>query len=84
MNNRERQNSYGVYLQDQVDVTGRLKVRFGGRYDRFNQDIRDYLGHTDVGQSPTAFSPQVGVSYDVARPLTVWTRFSRRERTAAW
>lgn len=59
----ERQNSWGTYLQDQVDVTDALKVRFGGRFDNFEQIVDDRVAARRTMQEKTAFSPSVGATY---------------------
>ncbi len=37
--NNEQQNAYGIYLQDQLDLTDNLKVMLGLRFDEIEQDI---------------------------------------------
>lgn len=77
IDNLETQTSYGFYLQDQVDLTERLKLRFGGRYDSFEQRIQNYLTATKTFQGPTAFSPQVGLAYDAGRLVTFYASYGK-------
>ena len=42
-NSTEVQHSYGVYIQDQIDITEQWKVQVGGRYDWFDQQIDNHL-----------------------------------------
>lgn len=76
-NQRERQFSYGVYLQDQVDVTAALKIRFGGRYDNFQQVIDNRLNTTRTQQNQTAFSPSVGATYLFSDAVSVYANYGR-------
>lgn len=70
----ERQYSWGTYLQDQVDVTDALKVKFGGRYDEFEQII-DAASRTM--QSRTAFSPSVGATYLFGDQFSIYANYGR-------
>lgn len=73
----ERQNSYGVYLQDQVDLTDALKVRFGGRYDQFEQIVDDRIAKRRTMQSKTAFSPSVGATYVFGDHVSIYANYGR-------
>lgn len=74
---RERQYSWGGYLQDQVDVTDAFKVRFGGRYDEFEQIVDDRVGRRRTMQSKTAFSPSVGATYLFGDAVSVYANYGR-------
>ncbi len=76
-NQHERQFSYGVYLQDQVDVTDALKVRFGGRFDDFEQVIDNRITSGRTVQEKTAFSPSVGVAYVFSDMVSVYANYGR-------
>ncbi|WP_230769868.1 MULTISPECIES: TonB-dependent siderophore receptor [unclassified Sphingomonas] len=73
----ERQFSWGGYLQDQVDVTDALKVRFGGRYDEFEQVIDERVGGRRTQQFKTAFSPSVGATYLIGDALSIYANYGR-------
>ncbi len=73
----ERQFSYGVYFQDQIDVTRRLKVRVGGRYDNFEQDILNRFAGTRTGQSRSTFNPQAGLSFLLSDALSLYANYGR-------
>ncbi|WP_374943715.1 TonB-dependent siderophore receptor [Sphingomonas sp.] len=82
-NQRERQWSFGVYVQDQIDLTDALKLRMGGRFDHLERRV-DFRIANAAGQVPLAarrdnhrFSPQVGVSWEIARPLTLYTSYGK-------
>lgn len=77
-NDTEEQTAYGIYLTDQVDLTSQFKVRLGGRYDWFKQEIDNRL---TVLQPPkqdvTAFSPQVGLIYEPFQWASFYTAFAK-------
>ncbi|KQN76635.1 TonB-dependent siderophore receptor [Sphingomonas sp. Leaf62] len=73
----ERQNSWGAYLQDQVDVTDALKVRFGGRFDNFEQIVDDRVAARRTMQEKTAFSPSVGATYLFGDDVSIYANYGR-------
>ena len=82
-NQRERQWSYGVYVQDQIDVTDALKLRLGGRFDHLERQV-DFRILGAGGRPPLAarrddqrFSPQIGLAYEIAPPLTLYATYGR-------
>ncbi|TCN83087.1 TonB-dependent siderophore receptor [Shewanella fodinae] len=60
----ETQDSYGFYVQDQLDLTTQWKVLLGGRYDSFEQAIVKHNTQTDTEQRQNIFSPRVGLVYE--------------------
>lgn len=57
----------GVYFQDQIDLTDKLQVRFGGRFDDFDQSLDNFRSSpiSTSESSNTYFSPQFGAVYAV-------------------
>jgi len=77
----EKQRSWGIYFQDQIDVTDRLKVRLGGRYDEFKPrtffrsgDFNAAVGATPVTKY-TRFSPQAGVVYEFSPMFSLYASY---------
>jgi iron complex outermembrane recepter protein len=74
--------SYGVYLQDQIALGGRLKFLIGGRYDWASTDFE---ADTDTGgeviRFPTrndgAFSPRVGLVYQPSEEVSLYASYTR-------
>lgn len=64
-NRNEELTGFGFYIQDQIDITDRLQIRLGGRFDDFEQDITNFLVDpaTTRTTSDTRFSPQVGAVF---------------------
>ena len=65
LNRLETQEAWGMYIQDQVNITDKFQVRFGGRIDKFEQEIQNRLSDpvTITSQDDTQFSPQLGAVY---------------------
>ncbi len=61
----ETQEAWGMYIQDQVNITDKFQVRFGGRIDKFEQEIQNRLSDpvSVTSQDDTQFSPQLGAVY---------------------
>lgn len=77
----EKQRGWGIYFQDQIDVTDQLKVRLGGRYDEFRPRTFFRAGdfNSAVGSTPkvkyTRFSPQAGVVYEFSPSFSLYASY---------
>lgn len=69
------QRSTGLFVQDQIELTDRLQVRIGGRYDDVSLRTLDRLTGIDSGRSAGRFSPQAGVVYRLSAPLTLYAAY---------
>lgn len=76
-NQFETQRAHGFYLNDQVDLTDKLKVRFGGRYDDYKQTLFFRATGTTTKQSFTKFSPQAGLVYTVTDEFSVYGGYGK-------
>lgn len=76
-NTLETQKAWGVYAQDQIDLTDQLKFRVGLRYDEFRQTILNRLNHITSGQDVTNMSPQVGLVYEPTPNLSVYASYAK-------
>ena len=76
-NRNEELTGFGFYIQDQIDVTDRLQIRLGGRFDDFEQDITNFLADpaTTRTTSDTRFSPQVGAVYLVNDSISLYASY---------
>lgn len=77
-NDTEKDHAYGIYVNDQLDLTKALKFRLGARYDWFKQSIDNRLAtlqppHQDV----TQFSPQTGVTYAVSESVNLYASVAK-------
>ncbi|NLR39753.1 TonB-dependent siderophore receptor [Novosphingobium sp. ERW19] len=71
-NTDEVQKAYGIYFQDQIDLTDAFKVRVGGRYDHFQQDIVNRVNNRPFSATVKQFSPTAGVLFKVTQDLSLY------------
>ncbi|WP_066552075.1 TonB-dependent siderophore receptor [Croceicoccus bisphenolivorans] len=79
----EKQKSWGIYFQDQIDITERLKLRLGGRFDHFNQLFIDHRPELATEPGPAVvtrnirerFSPTVGGLYELTDTLSFYAAY---------
>jgi len=77
---KEVQKAWGVYAQDQIEISEQLKVRFGGRYDDFNQNIHNYLVGAAVPnprKSYTKFSPMAGLVFEPTQTVSIYASYGK-------
>ncbi len=78
--------SYGVYVQDQINLSDNLILLIGGRYDWVSSvfEIGDYgeLGNTtdEPFRNVGAFSPRVGLVYQPSDTVSLYASYSRSFR----
>lgn len=84
---REVLDGFGFYIQDQIDLTDRLQVRIGGRFDDFEQDLTNLRANPATTDTSTSdrFSPQIGVVYRVNDGLSVYASYGEgfRQQTGS-
>jgi iron complex outermembrane receptor protein len=68
----ESQRSRAVYLQDQVDLSGRWKALLGVRRDSYDQTVVNRRLARSSSQSLGATSPRVGLVYQPTRTLSLY------------
>jgi iron complex outermembrane recepter protein len=74
---RNKTQSVGIYLQDQVKPTERLTLILSGRFD-----LASTLNNeTEPSNKDTAFSPRAGVSYQFVPGAALYASYSESFRT---
>ncbi|MEH1929448.1 TonB-dependent siderophore receptor [Nostoc sp.] len=82
VNDENKQNTVGVYLQDQVTLLPNLKLLVGGRLDFINYKFReiDYNNNRQLTSQnefyDDAFSPRVGLVYQPIQPISLYASYS--------
>jgi iron complex outermembrane receptor protein len=76
-NSTEVQKAWGIYAQDQIEVTEQFKLRFGGRYDHFDQNIELRTNNTRPQKSYTRFSPMAGVVFEPTSALSLYASYGK-------
>lgn len=72
----DRQTSTGLFVQDQIGLTDRLQVRLGARYDSFTLRTENYITGIDSERRASRVSPQFGLVYELAAPITLYAAYS--------
>ncbi|MEM9244119.1 MAG: TonB-dependent receptor [Cyanobacteria bacterium P01_F01_bin.153] len=67
----------GILLQDQIELLPGLNVLLGGRVDFVRQDTESSLLGQSEEQSETAFTPRVGVVYELVDELAFYISHSQ-------
>lgn len=71
-------NRYGgIYVQDQIKLTSRLKVLVGGRYDLAQIASRNYLNNVRTNYRNTAFVPRVGAVFNTSSTTSVYFTYGK-------
>ncbi len=76
-NTSERDNAWGTYFHDQIDLTAQWKFHAGVRYDNFRQSLEDGIAHSVSHQKVTATSPSLGLAYEPSAALTLYASYGR-------
>lgn len=71
----DTQRSTGGYVQDQVSLTDRLQVRFGGRYDSYLLRTDNRLTNVLSQRRDHRVSPQAGIVYRLNTPVTLYAAY---------
>jgi len=70
-------NYWGAYAHDQIDVTDQLKVRVGGRADKFSTEINDRFTSRVSSRDDVRYSWQVGAVYKLTPAFAPFVGASR-------
>ncbi|MFV3131011.1 TonB-dependent siderophore receptor [Niveispirillum sp. KHB5.9] len=80
-NTYEKQDAWGIYLQDQIDITEQFKIRFGGRYDDFSRSLLNRaaaLSAINPGERTyKEFNPQAGLVYAVTDEVSFYAGYGK-------
>lgn len=68
--------TFGIYLQDQIDLLPQLKLLLGGRFDWVSQKI-EFADGSESFQGDNAFSPRVGLVYQPRDDHSLYASYSR-------
>ena len=76
-NTLERDQAWGVYTHDQIDLTEQWKLHAGVRYDNFRQSLQDDIANAVSHQKVTAVSPDVGLVFEPSKNVTLYASYSK-------
>ena len=83
----EELTGFGVYIQDQINITDQLQIRVGGRFDDFEQDLTNLRADpvNTTTSEDTRFSPQFGAVYLLNDNLSLYASYGEgfRQQTGS-
>jgi outer membrane receptor protein involved in Fe transport len=81
---RTTNQNIGVYALDSIDLTKRLTVTGGGRFNATNIDLQDEIGGPtsllNGNNTYTRFNPILGATYKITSELTAYGGYSEASR----
>jgi iron complex outermembrane receptor protein len=79
-NRVETQRSVGVFVQDQINLSDRLQLRLGARYDDYDQTLEDRAVARVTRQNESRVSPQAGLVYEAGEALSLYGTYGENFR----
>ena len=79
-NRVETQKSVGVFAQDQINLSERLQLRLGARFDDYRQTLEDRAASRVSTQKETRVSRQLGVVYRAGDALSLYATYGENFR----
>ena len=73
----DRDNSFGIYLQDQIALLDNLQLVVGGRFDTFNGESENLADGEITETEADAFSPRIGIVYQPIEPVSLYASYTR-------
>ncbi|WP_024616194.1 TonB-dependent siderophore receptor [Pseudomonas kilonensis] len=79
---QENLKTFGVFVQDQVALTERLKLLAGARFERFEHQYESFVPQNPPGSrnwdvTDSAVTPRLGVIYDLTDTVAVYANTAR-------
>ncbi len=79
-NRVETQKSVGVFAQDQINLSERLQLRLGARFDDCRQTLLNRANNQTSSQKEARTSPQLGVVYRAGDALSLYATYGENFR----
>ncbi|WP_414545458.1 TonB-dependent siderophore receptor [Nostoc sp. CCY0012] len=76
-NSQNRNDSLGIFLQDQIAFAENLKFLVGGRLDIVDQKSINFLNDSESSQYDTAITPRLGIVYQPIEPISLYASYSQ-------
>jgi catecholate siderophore receptor len=75
-NNNSQVDIYAGYVQDQIEISKKLQLTAGLRYDIFKMTLRDKGTNLDYGQTNHLLSPRAGLVFKPQESLSIYSSYS--------
>jgi iron complex outermembrane receptor protein len=69
---KDQSDVYGFYVQDQIEITPRLKIQAGVRIDWYDQTMQQRSNGTQIDQYQHGVTPRAGVVYELTPDLSLF------------
>jgi iron complex outermembrane receptor protein len=79
-NRVETQQSVGLFVQDQINLTDRVQLRIGARYDDYKQTLNNRANGQVLTQKDSRVSPQLGLVFRADPSLTLYATYGENFR----
>lgn len=79
-NRVETQKSVGVFVQDQVNLSERVQLRLGARFDDYRQTLLNRANNQTSTQKETRSSPQAGIVVQATDALSLYATYGENFR----
>lgn len=79
-NRVETQQSTGFFMQDQINLSDRLQLRIGARYDDYKQTLNNRANGQVLMQKETRVSPQLGLVVRADPSLSLYATYGENFR----
>jgi iron complex outermembrane receptor protein len=76
----ETQKSIGLFVQDQIDLSDRVQLRLGARYDDYEQTLENRANGQVSRQATTRVSPQLGLVFQATGDLALYAVYGENFR----
>lgn len=81
-NRNEELSGYGIYVQDQINLSDNFQLRLGLRYDDFEQDLTNFRAEpaTTITSQDSRVSPQIGAVYSLSEGSSIYASYGEGYR----
>jgi iron complex outermembrane receptor protein len=76
----DKQEAWGVYVQNHLTLTDRFHIRIGGRYDAFSADGVNRATGMRTSFSDSKFSPQAGIVVELSAAASIYAAYGQAFR----
>ncbi|MCU0444529.1 MAG: TonB-dependent receptor [Microscillaceae bacterium] len=70
-------HNWATYLQYDFEITKKLRVSMGGRYDRMAFDYDNFINNSAGTREYSQFTPKLGLTYEVAKDKGLYINYSQ-------
>ena len=76
----EVQEAVGFFFQDQIDLSDRVAVRLGARFDDYEQSLDNRAANSRSEQTEEEINPQFGIVYEASQTVAIYGSYGQNFR----